>query len=183
MNIPAKTVVLAAVLLVATTALFSERSWAKEKCPGTTIAPASADCLKATREHTNTTLTVENECVYEGGRVLGKVAVEVMISNWETVQPDGTTAASDHVYIKTLTTNQPDTTSLDGSKGPSSFVAARCCPDLGICQKTDCDTTNGVIDDTEHKSHCYLIDDDTGRVVDGVEEIEDGVVTETADSG
>ena len=175
----AKILTLAAMLFGVTAGLSSGLSWAEDSCSGTTIAHSSADCLKATFSNNNTTLALENECTYSGNSVLGKVNAEVKISNWALDQPDGSVKTGTLVYTRTLTTGTSVSSSISGGTGDSQFIAARCCPAAGICQKTDCDTTNGVIDDTNHSSHCYLVNDTTGKVVSGVKDIKNGVVEYT----
>lgn len=177
----AKILALAAILFGVAAGLFSEQSWAEDKCPGSTIGHRNADCLKATLSNNSKTLALENECTYLGNRVLGKVVVEVRVSNWPLDQPDGSVKTGTLYYTKSLTTGTSQSASVGGGDGDSQFIAARCCPASGICMKTDCDTTNGVIDDTSHSSHCNLINDSTGRVVSGVRDIANGIVTYTTE--
>ena len=47
---------------------------------------------------------------------------------------------------------------------------------------TDCDTTDGMIDDMSHKTHCRHIDDTIGSVIRAGTEITEGVVTYTQPS-
>ena len=111
-------------------------------------------------------MSLTNEC-----SDLGVVAVEVKIQHPGDADPVGGlhTLTNATTLITTLAVNDPG----------STYTNARCCPDSGICAITDCDTTDGVINDMSHKTHCTEIHDFNGDVQRPGTEITNGVVTFT----
>ena len=138
----------------------TERAWA-DTCSGTTIAHGSADCLTASFTHNRRTMTLTNECA-----AIGVVSAEVRVQHPGDAEP---TAGLREVHSPSTIT----TTLLVNNPG-STYTNARCCPTSGICAITDCDTTDGVIDDTNHKEHCTYIHNQTGAITRPGNEITDG---------
>ena len=136
-------------------------AWANiDECSVTTVNHTSADCLTADITNNGLHLSVANACTLTGSSgVLGKVVAEVSVSNWNLDQPGGGTVNGTLVYLRTLTTSTPFGSSIRNSSD-SEYIGVGCCPADGICANTDCDTTDGVINDSAHASHCYLINDD-----------------------
>ena len=136
-----------------------------ESCSGTTIGHGSADCLTAVFQTGRQGLSLTNEC-----SGLGVVTAEIKVINYGS---EGTVislqALSSSEAVVEIIANDEDAT----------YRNARCCPTSGICAITDCDTTDGVINDSNHATHCRLIDDSTGAVTRTGTEITNGVVTYT----
>ena len=122
-----------------------------DSCSGTTIAHRNADCLTATFSNGRQTLSLTNEC-----SGLGVVKAEVKVIN---LDPDGPI-----IYLRGLHDSTPFVSHLNGD---ATYTNARCCPTSGICAITDCDTADGVINDSSHASHCRLINDTTGQIITG----------------
>ena len=142
----------------------TEQAWA-ETCSATTIGHGSSDCLTAVFSNNRQTLSLTNEC-----SGLGVVTAEIKVINYGS---EGTVISlqalsSSEAVVETIV-NDADAT----------YTNARCCPSSGICAITDCDTTDGVINDSNHAAHCRLIDDSTGAVTRTGTEITNGVVTYT----
>ena len=142
------------------------------------VTVANADCLSASRSNNNTSLTAQNTCTRDATNVLGTVVMEVAISNWNLDLADGTTQVGDLYSQHTLSTSASRTYSFNDPSGNSEYFWIRCCKDDGICYSTDCDTTDGVIDDLSNAPHCNHVDDTTGELRHGFDRIEDGVVYE-----
>ena len=143
------------------------QAWA-ESCSGTTIGHRSTDCLTAAFSNNRQSLSLTNEC-----SGLGLVTAEVKVINYG---PEGTV-----VSLQALSTSTAVTESIVND-ADAAYTNARCCPTSGICGITDCDTTNGVINDSSHSAHCRLIDDTAGTVIRAGTEITNGVVTYTPPS-
>ena len=108
-------------------------------------------CLTATFSNGRQTLSLTNEC-----SGLGVVKAEVKVVN---LDPDGPI-----IYLRGLHDSTPFVSHLNGD---ATYTNARCCPTSGICAITDCDTADGVINDSSHASHCRLINDTTGQIITG----------------
>ena len=145
-------------------AMTTEQAWA-DSCSGATIAHSSADCLTAVISNGSQTLSLTNACSN-----LGVVAVEV-----KTIDEGGEGTV---VSLQVLFTASTVTEST-GSASDATYTNARCCPASGICAITDCDTTDGVINDYDHADHCHHIDATTGAVFTAGNEITHGVLTYT----
>ena len=113
-------------------------------------------------------MSLTNEC-----SGLGVVTAEIKVINYGS---EGTVislqALSSSEAVVEIIANDEDAT----------YRNARCCTTSGICAITDCDTTDGVINDMSHKTHCRLIDDTTGVVITQGVEITNGEVTLTPPS-
>ena len=145
--------------------LTTEQAWA-DSCTGTTIGHGNADCLTASFSNGRQTLSLTNECTG-----LGAVTAEIKVVNLGTDGPI--------VYLWQLLTSTPFVTHLNSDD--ATYTNARCCPTSGVCDITDCDTTDGVIDDSSNAAHCRLINDTTGEIILGGQitagtEITDGVL-------
>ena len=123
-----------------------------DSCSGTTIRHGAADCLTAAFSNNRQTLTLTNEC-----SGLGVVNAEIKVVD---LGPDGPI-----IYLRGLLDSTPFISHLRSDD--ATYTNARCCTTSGICAITDCDTTDGVIDDTSHASHCRLINDTTGQIITG----------------
>ena len=154
------------IVSAAAISIATEQAWA-ESCSGTTIRHGSADCLTAVFSNNRQSLSLTNECTG-----LGLVTAEVKVINFG---PEGT-----HYTLRPLSNSTPLGTTI--TNGPGTYSNARCCPTSGICGITDCDTTNGVIDNSSHATHCRHIDDTTGAVIRAGTEITNGMVTYTPPS-
>ena len=139
-----------------------------DSCTGTTIRHGAADCLTAVFQTGRQGLSLTNEC-----SDLGVVTAEIKVINYGS---EGTVtslqALSSSEAVVEIIVNDEDAT----------YRNARCCTTSGICDITDCDTTDGVIDDLSHKTHCRHIDDTTGSVIRAGTEITNGEVTYTPPS-
>ena len=151
------------IMVAAGIAITTEPSWA-DSCSGTTIGHRNADCLTATYTNNSETLTLTNEC-----SSLGIVTAELRARH------------NGPIGIFTVLRTLPDSTPLEYTISPSDgrHLYQRCCTTSGICAITDCDTTDGAIIDTSHKTHCTHINDTTGVVNTAGTEITNGVVTYT----
>ena len=145
----------------------TEQAWA-ESCSGTTIAHGSADCLTAVFQTGRQGLSLTNEC-----SGLGVVTAEIRVINYGS---EGTV-----ISLQALNSSEA-VVEIIANDEDAKYTNARCCPTSGICDITDCDTTNGVIDDSSHATHCRHIDDTTGAVIRAGTEITNGVVTYTPPS-
>ena len=143
----------------------TEQAWAAS-CSGTTIGHGSADCLTVSYSNNRQSVSLTSEC-----SGLGVVTVETKTVN----STDGTVFS-----LHPLSNSTPLGLSIHNSV--AIFSNARCCPTSGICAITDCDTTDGVINDSSHQTHCRHIDDTTGTVTSTGTEITNGVVTYTPPS-
>ena len=139
-----------------------------DSCTGTTIRHGAADCLTADFQTGRQGLSLTNEC-----SGLGVVTAEIKVINYGS---EGTVtslqALNSSEAVVEIIVNDEDAT----------YRNARCCPTSGICDITDCDTTDGVINDSSHATHCRHIDDTTGAVIHAGTEITNGVVTYTPPS-
>ena len=144
----------------------TEQAWA-DSCSGTTIGHRSADCLTVAYSNNRQTLSLTSEC-----SGLSVVNAEVRIVNLGTDGPI--------IYLQELRNSTPFVSHLNSDD--ATYTNARCCTTSGICAITDCDTTDGVINDSSHKTHCDGIDDSTGAVISAGTEITNGVVTYTPPS-
>ena len=131
-----------------------------DSCTGTTIRHGAADCLTAVFQTGRQGLSLTNEC-----SGLGVVTAEIKVINYGS---EGTVTSlqalnSSEAVIETIV-NDEDAT----------YRNARCCPASGICDITDCDTTDGVINDSSHATHCRQIDATTGEVIRAGTEITNG---------
>ena len=131
-----------------------------DSCAETSIGHGNADCLTAAFSNNRQTLTLTNEC-----SSLGVVTAEVKVANYG---PEG-----DVVSLQALSTPAAVTESIVND-ADATYTNARCCPASGICDITDCDTTDGVINDLDHADHCRLIDATTGEVIRAGTEITNG---------
>ena len=141
----------------------TEQAWA-DSCTGTTIRHGSADCLTAAFSNNRQTLSLTSEC-----SGLGVVTAEVKVIDLGTEGPV--------IYLWTLNNSTPFVTHISNNSD-ATYTNARCCPTSGICDITDCDTTDGVINDSSHKTHCSYIDNTTGVITSG-NEITNGQVIHT----
>ena len=141
-------------------------AWA-DSCSGASIAHGNADCLTVAYSNGRQTLFLTNACPD-----LGVVTAAVKVINYggEGTAWSLQALSTSETLIETIV-NDDDAT----------YSNARCCPASGVCAITDCDTTDGVIDDMGHKTHCRLIDDSTGSLnalyLERGAEITNGVVT------
>ena len=143
----------------------TDQTWA-DSCTGTTIRHGAADCLDADFRESKRTLFLTNECPD-----LGVVTAEVKVINYGS---EGTVFS-----LQALSTSETLIETIVNDDD-AIYTNARCCPTSGICDITDCDTTDGVINDTSHTTHCRLIDDSTGRIIRAAgegAEITNGTVT------
>ena len=138
-----------------------------DSCSGTTIGHGNADCLTANFSNGRQTLSLTNEC-----SGLGAVTAEIKVIN---LGPDGPI-----IYLWELLDSTPFVTHLRSDD--ATYTNARCCPTSGICDITDCDTTDGVITDSSNAAHCNHVNDTTGAVNTQGVEITNGVVTYTPPS-
>ena len=143
----------------------TEQAWA-DSCTGTTIGHGNADCLTANFSNGRQTLSLTNEC-----SGLGAVTTEIKVVN---LGPDGPI-----IYLRELLDSTPFVSHLRSDD--ATYTNARCCPTSGVCDITDCDTTDGVINDSRNAAHCRLINDTTGEIILGGQitagtEITDGVL-------
>ena len=138
-----------------------------ESCSGTTIGHRNSACLTAAYSNNRQTLSLTNEC-----SSLGVVTAEVKTHN---NGPEGLVTG-----LIELSNSTPWVYTILREHG--IYTNARCCTTSGVCAITDCDTTNGVIDDSSHKTHCSDIDNTTGAVITAGNEITNGVVTHTPPS-
>ena len=144
----------------------TEQAWA-ETCSGTTIGHRNADCLTVAYSNNRQTLSLTSEC-----SGLGDVTAEVKIINLGTDGPI--------IYLWQLIDSTPFVSHLRSDD--ATFTNARCCSTSGICDITDCDTADGVINDSSNAAHCSHINDTTGVVNTQGNEITNGVVTYTPPS-
>ena len=138
-----------------------------DSCSGTTIGHGNADCLTANFSNGRQTLSLTNEC-----SGLSAVTAEIKVIN---LGPDGPI-----IYLWELLNSTPFVTHLRSDD--ATYTNARCCPTSGICDITDCDTTDGVITDSSNAAHCNHVNDTTGAVNTQGVEITNGVVTYTPPS-
>ena len=150
---------MSAALLAFATGQSRAQDW--NSCDTTTIAHRSASCVTASVTARRTSLSITNEC-----SSLGPVAVEIGYKNM----------GGDGNYEHISFVRRSSDTSLVGG---GTYGHVRCCSSQGICQTTDCDTTNGVIDDFAHRTHCDQINNSTGRVKTEGMEITNGQITVT----
>ena len=146
--------------------MMSEQAWA-DSCAGTTIGHGSADCLTVAYSNNRQTLSLTNEC-----SGLSDVTAQIKVIN---LGPDGPI-----IYLWELLDSTPFITHLRSDD--ATYTNARCCTTSGICAITDCDTTDGMINDSSNAAHCNHINDTTGMVITQGDEITNGVVTHTPPS-
>ena len=144
----------------------TEQAWA-DSCTGSTIGHGNAGCLTANFSNGRQTLSLTNECAG-----LGAVTAEIKVIN---LGPDGPI-----IYLWELLDSTPFVTHLRSDD--ATYTNARCCPTSGICDITDCDTTDGVITDSSNAAHCDHVNDTTGAVNTQGVEITNGVMTYTPPS-
>ena len=156
------------VLIVSTVGISTttQQAWA-DSCTGTTIGHGNADCLTVNFSNGRQTLSLTNEC-----SGLGAVTAEIKVINLGTDGPI--------IYLWELLNSTPFVTHLRSDD--ATYTNARCCPTSGICDITDCDTTDGVITDSRNAAHCNHVNDTTGAVNTQGVEITNGVVTYTPPS-
>ena len=112
--------------------MMSEQAWA-DSCAGTTIGHRNSDCLTAAYSNNRQTLSLTNEC-----SSLGVVTAEVKTHN---NGPEGLVTG-----LIELSNSTPWVYTILREHG--IYTNARCCTTSGVCAITDCDTTNGVINDS-----------------------------------
>ena len=131
-----------------------------DSCAETSIGHRNADCLTAVFQTGRQGLSLTNEC-----SELGVVTAEIKVINYGS---EGTV-----VSLQALSSSEAVTEIIMNDED-ATYRNARCCPASGICDITDCDTTDGVINDSSHATHCRQIDDTTGSVIRAGTEITNG---------
>ena len=164
------------------TAMGGGHAWADVwpgECSVTTVDHTSAYCLVAVISLEGKNLSTQNVCTDPGSHVVfGTVVAEISVRD-SVVQPDGVITSSTEVYLK----SHGNSDALSASLPPDSlsvYTQVGCCPSEGICDWTDCDTTDGVIDDRTHASHCFDINDSDGTIMHSGKEIEYGQLVDAS---
>ena len=158
-------------------------AWA-DACGDPTVNHMSADCLTAVISNDGQRLSTQNVCTHPGSSLLlGKMVAEISVSNWQLAQPDGTTTTGTHVFLRTHSNTDTISTSIPQNSLDSRYTQVACCPSDGICDRTDCDTTDGVIDDGLHTSHCFQINDSDGTLMEEYsgKEIQNGQLVDASE--
>ena len=159
MNITARDVLLRVGLGMMLFGAGTLTTWATwDTCPVPTISSSSATCLTYYVTNENQSLSIINEC----GN-LGRLAAQISYNN---MGDDG-----DYEDITYVDESHGSTVS-----GEASFGAVRCCPTNGLCQRTDCDTTYGLINESFFSQFCEDIDNYTHKVKNEGMEITNGEI-------